>query len=134
VAESYDWSWPLEDDAQDGVEAMVRAAGPYVRASDDLRPRVLEAARFQRGEQWARRCIRHVAVFTMLMAFFTAADQPGLDGRRSRPTAMLAAAGFDEFLTPATTVTPRSGDGDWRMIEAFTELRRQQAQMLRLAL
>ena len=37
------------------VEAMLLAAGGYVRASDDLRPRVLEGARLQRRELRARR-------------------------------------------------------------------------------
>jgi hypothetical protein len=67
------------------------------------------------------------------LAFFAAADQNVLDAQRSRPTGTLAAARL-ELLSPATTATPRSGDGDWRMIDAFTELRRQQARVLRFAM
>ena len=70
----------------------------------------------------------------MLLAFFAAADQHGLDARRSRPASILASAGFDELFAPTSASSVRSGDGDWRMIDAFTELRRQQAQLLRLAL
>jgi hypothetical protein len=117
---------PLDD-----VEAMVRAAGQYVRASDDLRPRVLEAARLQYGEQRARFCIRHLAVFVLLLAFLHVAEWHGFDDRESRPNGMLVAAGFHEVLYPMPAASIRSGDGDWRMIDAFTKLRRQQAQLLR---
>jgi hypothetical protein len=113
---------------------MIRAAGQYVRATDDLRPRVLEAARVQRGERWAQRCICRVGMFTLLLAFFTAADRHGIGFPQSHPTGALMAGGFDELISPAASAAPRSGDGDWRMIEAFTELRRQQAQVLRFAM
>jgi hypothetical protein len=128
VTERCDWNESLH------VEAMVRAAGHYVRASDDLRPRVLEEARLHWGERRAQRCVRHVAMFVLLLAFFTAASPCGSDDQRLRPNSMLASAGFDELLMPTAAPTTRSGDGDWRMIEAFTELRRQQAQVLRFAL
>lgn len=121
-------------EAESDVEGMIRAAGEYVRASDDLRPRVLEAARMQRRERRVRRWIRHAAVLVLTTAFTTAAGQQGLDGERSHPIGIVAAAGFDEFLSPTAVASPRSGDGDWRMFEAFSELRRQQAQLLRFAL
>jgi len=126
VTGSYGWDQPLDD-----VEALVRAAGEYVRASDDLRPRVLEAARLQSGEQRAKRCLRHVAVFVLLLASFNVAGWHALDDQRSRPNPLLVAAGFHEVLAPTLSAPIRSGDGDWRMIDAFTELRRQQAQLLR---
>lgn len=116
------------------VESMIREASEYVRASDDLRPRVLEAARTQWRERRVRRWIRHAAVLVLTVAFTTAAGQQGLDGERSHPIGIVAAAGFDEFLVPKSVATPRSGDGDWRMFEAFSELRRQQAQVFRLDL
>jgi hypothetical protein len=125
VTEIYDQ--PLDD-----IEALVKAAGQYVRASDDLRPRVLEAARMQCGEQRAQRCIRHLAVCTCLVAFFNIAIWQRWDDEPSRPNAMLTAAGFHEVFSPAAAVSIRNGDGDWRMIDAFTKLRRQQAQLLRL--
>jgi hypothetical protein len=134
VAESYHWDCGLEYDPDEGVEALVRAAGHYVRASDDLRPRVLEAARIRCGEQWAQRCMRRLLMFLVLLACFTAADRHGLDSQRSGRTGILAAAGIDELNSPIAAATPRNGDGDWRMIDAFTELRRQQAEVVRLAL
>lgn len=129
MTESYHWDEPFYD-----IEAMLREASEYVRASDDLRPRVLEAARQQHGEQRAQRCIRHVAMFVLLLAFFTAADWHGLDDQRSRPIGRLLATRFDEVFSSAVGTSTRNGDGDWRMIEAFTELRRQQAQVLRLSI
>ncbi len=116
------------------VEALVRAAGEYVRASDDLRPRVLEAARLQWRERRVRRWIRHAAVLVLSLGFATAAGRQGLDGERSHPIGIVAAAGFDEVFAPTAVAAQRSGDGDWRMFEAFTKLRQQQAQVLRFAL
>ena len=46
---------PLEQDAQwDDVEALVRAAGQYVRPSEELRPRLLETARAESRERQAQ--------------------------------------------------------------------------------
>jgi len=129
VINSRDWN-----ESADEVEALVRAAGDYVRASDDLRPRVLEAARLQNRERQAQRWIRHVAVLVVAVGFATAAGQQAGEGERTHSIGIVASAGFDELLSPATVVAPRSGDGDWRMLEAFTKLRRQQAQVLRFAL
>jgi hypothetical protein len=133
VAESHLGNVWFDDEAGDGVEAMIRAAGQYVRPTDDLRPRVLEAARLHSGERWAKRRICQVGMLVIWLAFFSAANH-GLDFPQSRRTGMLAAAGINELVSPAAaaaTAAPRSGDGDWRMTDAFTELRRQQAQMLR---
>lgn len=129
MTELCDWN-----DPRDEVAALVRAASQYVRASDDLRPRVLEAARLQCRERRAQRWSRHAAVMVLLLAFFTAAGRQGLETERSRPLGIVVAAGFDEFFSPTAVAATRSGDGDWRMLEAFTELRRQQAQVLRFAL
>jgi hypothetical protein len=116
------------------TEALIRAAGSYVRASDDLRPRVLEAARLQHRERRARRWIRQAAVLALLAAFATVVGRRELDDEKAGPFGIVAAAGFDEFFVPTASVSKRSGDGDWRMIEAFTALRQQQARVLRFAL
>jgi len=118
------------DESLDGVEAMIRAAGQYVHASENLRPRVLEEARFHCNERTAQRCIRRLAMFALMLAFFTAANPLGRSDQSLRPSALLAAAGFNELLMPVAAPSTRSGDGDWRMIDAFTELRRQQALVL----
>ena len=122
----------MYDQPLDDVEALVKAAGQYVRASDDLRPRVLEAARMCCGEQRAQRCLRHVAAFTCLLALFNVALRQPFHDEPSRANEMLMAAGFHEAVSPTSATSIRNGDGDWRMIDAFTKLRRQQAQLLRL--
>jgi hypothetical protein len=124
-----DWSEPVAD-----VEAMVRAAGHYVGVSRDLRPRVLEAARLQSGEHKARRRLRRFTLSIVLLALFTITARNELEADPSRPNSLLIAAGFNELYAPAAAPATRSGDADWRMIDAFTELRRQQAQLFRLAL
>lgn len=129
MTESCDLNGPCHE-----VESLVRAAQEYVCASDDLRPRVLEAARLNCRERRAQRWIRNVAVCIVLLAFLSIADREGSNGERHRPIGIVAAAGFDEFFSPTAVAATRSGDGDWRMLDAFTELRRQQAQLLHLAL
>lgn len=120
------------DDAGD-VESLILAAGGYVRASDDLRPRVLEAARLQRHERRAQRWLRRAAAVVLLLATAGATLREG-DPPQVRPIGIFLAAGFDEFFVPTAVASAHSADGDWRMSDAFTELRRQQAEVLRLAL
>ncbi|MGE3243607.1 MAG: hypothetical protein AB7G28_20910 [Pirellulales bacterium] len=127
-----DWLDNSSADTAD-VEALIRSAGGYVRASDDLRPRILEAARLQRHERRAQRWLRRAAVVVLLLA--TVGGTLEQDNARStRPIGIVMAAGFDEFFVPTAVASVGATDGDWRMIDAFTELRRQQAQVLRLSL
>jgi hypothetical protein len=69
-----------------------------------------------------------------LLACFTAADQNHYKTRGSYSTAILSASGFNELAAPLNAASLRTGDGDWRMLDAFSELRRQQAQLLRQAM
>lgn len=115
----------------DDVEALVRAAGGYVGASEDLRPRVLEAARMQCAERRTQSCLRRVALFVVLLAVFTTAFQPEQVASPLSGYGQAMMANFDEWIVPAANATPRNGDADWRILDAFTKLRRQQAQLLR---
>jgi hypothetical protein len=59
----------IDGNALDDIEALVRAAGGYVQASSDLRPRVLEQARQQRDDRrWQSRCRRLAAVIMLWSA------------------------------------------------------------------
>ena len=128
--ESHNWDEPIDE-----VEAMVRAAGDYVQASDDLRPRVLESARTQRGEQRAQRCIQRMAVYFVLLTVFSTSGRHSLETAGTRQQSMLAAVDSDSIFSRAeTTVTRGDGDYGWGMVEAFSELRRRQAEVLRSAL
>jgi hypothetical protein len=119
-----------DDEPSDKVEAMVRAAGGYVGASDDLRPRVLETARVQCSERRAQRCIRQAAVFVVLSAVLTMSSGRGLDSASDAPRFASLVNAESIFLRA------ESGGGDcgWGMVDAFTELRLQQAKALRFAL
>jgi hypothetical protein len=112
------------------IELLVRRAGGYVRPSEDLRPRVLEAARLQRIEQQSQSCLRQVAVFIALLTFFTTIYRPE-KGLTSVATIEQSVPYDRESGEMPLAASPRAGDGDWRMIDAFTKLRRQQAQLLR---
>ncbi len=125
MTEPRDW-----DDAERlaEVEAMVRAAGPYVAASDDLRPRVLETARTECGEQRAQRFIRQAAVAVILTAILTLSGDRSLDSA-SAPLRLASLADMESIFSRAEA----SGDGSWGMVDAFREVRHEQAQALRLS-
>ena len=113
------------------VEALVRSAGDYVRASGDLRPRVLETARAERSERRAQRRIWQVAILVVLLGMFTTTVRQGqgiFGIERSR-----AATGAGQLLFSSEALTG-SGESNWEMVDSFTELRRRQAELLRLAL
>jgi hypothetical protein len=117
---------PLND-----IEALVRSAGNYVQASRDLRPRVLETARAERDEQRMSRRIWQAAVLVVLIAMFWMSP-------RQRPEAL----DFGQSRTAAQpghySLSPEAsegyGDFNWDMVESFTEMRRRQSELLRLAL
>jgi hypothetical protein len=109
------------DDWSD-VESLIRAAGNYVRPSEELRPRVLEATRAELGERRAQRRIRHVAIAIGLLGMFFA-----VAGNRITPT-------FSHGMLQESPQV-RSADGGgagWSIVEAFTDLRQRQAALLSL--
>lgn len=116
--------WRKPDAGFDDVEALVRAAGNYVRPSDDLRPRVLEAARAESRERRTQRRMWQLALVVTLLGLFTTAE-------RARWKAAAAAPGI--LVEAATLVgSPESGESGWGLVDSFTELRRRHAAMLRL--
>lgn len=120
----------LSGQPQDEIEALVRLAGSYVQPSDDLRPRVLEAARISANEKRAqRRIVRLAAVF--LLATISVAS---LAGGRSSDASSYAAPLWHGSLSAPTPSASENNRSGWEMVDSFTELRRQQARLLRLAL
>jgi hypothetical protein len=116
---------PLDD-----IEALVRLASDYVQPSDDLRPRVLEAARAATQEKRAQRRIARVAAVFLLAALSVAS----ISGRRSTDAAGYAASFWKGPLyAPVQTASENNRSG-WEMVDSYTELRRHQARLLRLAL
>jgi ferric-dicitrate binding protein FerR (iron transport regulator) len=111
---------PWED-----AETLVRAAGGYVRPSDELRPRVLEAARVESRERQAQRRIWQAALaITLLIGILAAA------GSRFDLPAPFSAS----MLQAQANVRAAEGDGaGWSMVDSFTDLRRRQAALLNLS-
>ena len=111
------------DDRSD-VESLIRAAGSYVRPSEELRPRVLEATRAESGEQRARRRIWHVAIAIGLLGTIFA-----VAGNR---TAVSPAFSHGMLQVGPEVRTADGGGAGWSIVEAFTDLRRRQAALLSL--
>ncbi len=110
-----------------GLEQAILAAGKYVRPTDDLRPRTLEAAK---GHCGYRRLVRRVillglAALVLLMLSFPAMDV--IRERRARATSPSS----QEIQRQAIEVATRAGvTSDWGLSQQFDELRRFQANRL----
>ena len=111
------------------IEAMVRAAGGYVRPSDDLRPSTLEAARRScKSRRWSYRLCGAAAMVAMLAAF-------NVPGRFASP--MTETAFGPETVTHEYEVRHQAAKGmgfgfnpAWAWYEAFLELRNKQSQRI----
>jgi len=108
----------------DDVEALVRAAGNYVRPSDDLRPRVLETARAESHQRWAQRRIWQVALVIALLGVCSTLVRSRMEVAASPSGGPLAAGAMSRRV--------EIGEDGWNIVESFTDLRRRHAAMLRL--
>ena len=111
------------------IESLVRSAGDYVHATDDLRPRVLETARVQYGERRARRFIRQIALALVL---WTLCANSGL--HNSDIALAQQISGTERMFQRVEAKAADSGDYGSGFVDAFLELRKEQAQILRMAL
>ena len=111
-------------DGWEDAEALVRAAGDYVRPSDDLRPRVLETARAESHERWAQRRIWQVALAVALLGLCSTSFHGRLTKSAARSAGGLQAAAIAPHI--------EAGHDGWSMVDSFTDLRRRHAAMLRL--
>jgi len=117
----------------DDIEALVRAAGEYVQASEDLRPRTLETARALRAEKRARQWV-HLAAAVILLVGLRASVDDRVELAAARRPFPAIAADPNRVRAEAETGEDRGSSLTWGLVETFTELRRQQSQVLRLAL
>jgi hypothetical protein len=113
------------------LEAAIRAAGQYVQPSRDLRPRVLEAARANHTERTAQRHIKHLAILVLVIAVFAASGRNAIDRNRPHPSDMTADADAQRIYARAELGIAHGGDLGWALVEAFTELKREQSEVLR---
>lgn len=121
------------------LEAMLLSAGSYVRASDDLRPRVLETAKELRRERRICRRLRAM-LFTVALSFLCldAVDTPlrQLLSEPRDPERIVDAEDIYRFSKAQIF----ADDGDWSdefgwgMVEAFNVMRLKQSRALRPAM
>jgi hypothetical protein len=110
------------------VESLIRASADFVQPSRDLRPRVLEAGRLENGERRARRRIGRAGSFAAMLAFFTVSAVEWIDTSDTfRHLTLVASASHAASMRDGS-----GGDSGWALVEAYTELRRRQAEVLRL--
>jgi hypothetical protein len=117
----HDTHWGNNSDAT--LESLIRAAGDYVHPTGDLRPRTLETARLRCRQQ---RRASGIAVAALFLAVLIPSGnrQPHLApfGRLSVSAASQSPGQVSDALGRET--------GDWALVEIFTQLRRQQAELL----
>jgi hypothetical protein len=115
--------------ASDELEALIRAAGNYVRPSDDLRPLVLEEARLARSERRAQDRIWQFVLAVMFVAI-------ALSSWRGYSPSGLDAASALESAAPASAASssPPHDNPTWHAVDSFSALRRRQASLLQLAM
>jgi len=111
------------------LEFLIIAARNYVQPTEDLRPRVLEIARAQQRERHLqRRLAQMAAVILLMVTVITVYRQPESLGRAGRFLPTVEAMSVESQIEAA-----RSADhATWETVESFTDLRRRQAQLLRL--
>jgi hypothetical protein len=145
---SDDHSYDSEDDgdSQDygSLESLIRAAGDCVHPSSDLRPRTLETARLRHRQQ---RRVSGVAIAALILAVllpsgsghreFGRWGESGQWGHLNLFSELSIPAISQSLKDPTSSDQPLSGtvhaglDADWTMVDIFTQLRRQQAALLR---
>jgi hypothetical protein len=127
VHKSAEW----HDDISE-VEAMIRSAGDYVKVSRDLRPRVLDKARLVSGERRVRRYIRHVGLVAALLTWSVTATVDRMNSASDIRELTLATA--TAYPTVNSHVNGGAAEAAWVLVDAFTEVRGKQAEVLRLKL
>lgn len=110
--------------AGDPLESLIAAAGGYVHPSDDLRPRVLEAARERSRRRRGQRRLLAIAggISGVLILMTSAWLGFGSVGPSLTPVAAT------DLHHQALVVATRTGvDPAWGLYEAVVELRHDQA-------
>ncbi len=107
----------------DEVEALVQAAGGYVQASDDLRPRVLETARTEVGELRGRRWVRQASLAAAIVGIAVSI--------RTTTGGIEPKIGDAEVVyEQASQKSVGAGGFGWALVQAFCELRERQSEKL----
>jgi hypothetical protein len=113
---------------REAVEAMLLAAAGYVRASDDLRPRLLEAARAQCTYATIRGVVGMLAISASLVVFMGSGGRRAEAPSSDEPT--LAQTDSQTIYSQAQAKALRSGGLSWGIVDAFRELRQKQSEAI----
>ncbi len=102
------------------IESMIAAAKDYVTPSENLRPRVLEAARAQQGYRLSLNRLLQIAAAVFLTVILSIPIQQRLDAWRSAALSPSA----DEFERRAQQLAGQPTIGpNWGFYEAYESLR-----------
>lgn len=105
------------------IEALVASAKNYVKPSDNLRPRVMDAARSRRRIVMNSRRILQLSFIVMLGVLMTIPVQQRLEVWRQN----AFTPSTDELQQQAQAYAERSSVGqNWGMVEAYKNLKQQQ--------
>lgn len=108
--------------------AMVRAAGGYVRPSDNLRPRTLEAAREYRAVVRRRRRLASVGLAAATL-WWAATMRPGGESETKVPP--LATADVWQLGESAQQQAAQAAAGPtWALADVFGALRLRQSELI----
>jgi hypothetical protein len=124
VTESLDSTFEHES-----IEALIRSAKNYVRASDDLRPQVLETARVRRRDFQFKWRLWLAAVMVSSCGWLMASVLRKQDVESGPTFPTVTSAGQ---LVVGVEVAAPSTDTSWQIVESFTQLRLKQARLLRM--
>lgn len=116
----------FEKDSE-GIESMVFAARHYVQASDDLRPRVLEAAKQYCGDRHAERKLGSFVIMVMVALIITS---PLIDYATTLRSAAFPRSA-SEMQQRAADLSTEPGVGThWALADVFSQWRMLQASRL----
>lgn len=105
----------------DELESMIRSAEGYVRASRDLRPRVLEAARAHRTERRSRFVLRAAASVLIAMTLLSNSLGPSAGQLTFARNGRQFPTTSHELFLRAQMLSGAGGDLGWGIVEAFRE-------------
>lgn len=116
-----------DDQSFEQIEAAIRAAGDYIRPSEDLRPRTLDAAREDGGDRRAEQKLGVLMIAALMLISVASPAVHYIDALRRQTSTPSASELQHQGLQYASD--PRIGP-NWGLAEAFTQLRRLQADRL----
>ena len=116
----------LESDPE-SIESIIRAAKDYVHPSDELRPRIVEAAKDRCGDCRAEQRFSNFAIAVLVLILVSS---PTLQ-LASMMSSRIAKTSAEEIQIRAEALSRQSEIGShWALAEAYSQWRYQQASRL----